>query len=420
MDLLAMNHTKKVTVLPVLLAILICSIGSAHASDLPDTISMLEQHLFFNTYGKEDMSSRLSRLEKQVFGQSLTGSIQERLDRLSSIAPVTVHTQAPETATKPASPQTKIHEDACYLERAKVAVMAAKEEEIINLLAQGVELWRAKRAAEALEKFEQVLRLDAHNAEAHFSMGIIEEKAGNLQEALISYRLAAEARPDNAEYKTALLSMQKKLNGKQTQNADGQPQDIRQLTEDAVAAYKRGEYISALELYKTIDQKAPNQALTKYNIGTVYLIIKQPEKALGYYQQAHKLNPQDERITTALNKLKDVVAKNQTSMAQMGAKTKQSGKDKHSSTASASLEQSVMASYGILGKSQDDGVYITTIGIASRAMQVGLQRGDIIRAADGTIVRNPSELNQILSRKQRSAPVQLMVQRQNSLAPVLL
>lgn len=392
------------------------------ADSQSDSISALETHLFFTTYPKENLADRLSRLEKQVFGQSLDGSVTERVSRLAAIAPIPVEAQ-PLSVVKPrqetAGNGSTLHEDECYLERAKVAVMAAKEEEITGLLAQGVELWRAKRAADALERFEHVVRLDPQNAEAHFSMGIIEEASGNLAAALSSYKLAVDSRPDNMDYKNALAGTQKKLAGRQ--KVDDRQSEIRQLTQEALSAFKRGEYMSALELYKTLDDKNPHQALTKYNIGTVYLMIKLPEKALLYYQQAHKLDPQDQRFTAALNKLNGVVQQNQGALAQMGANTKyHPSAGSSSSSPTNSEKQSAMASYGILGKTADDGVFITTIGIASRAMQVGLQRGDIIRAVDGTIVKNPGELNQILSRKTPKSPVQLMVQRQNSLTPVIL
>jgi Tetratricopeptide repeat. len=56
-------------------------------------------------------------------------------------------------------------------------------------------------------------------------------------------------------------------------------------SQDALAAYNRGEYLSALDSYKQIDEKFPNQAINKYNIGSVYLIMKQPEMALPYYKK---------------------------------------------------------------------------------------------------------------------------------------
>src|SRR5262249_16704196 len=73
--------------------------------------------------------------------------------------------------------------------------------------------------------------------------------------------------------------------------------------EDAKAAYDRGEFISALGYYKELDEKIPNQALVKYNIGTCYMAVKNPYNALDYYKQARKLQPNEPRYVTACEQL---------------------------------------------------------------------------------------------------------------------
>jgi serine protease Do len=79
-----------------------------------------------------------------------------------------------------------------------------------------------------------------------------------------------------------------------------------------------------------------------------------------------------------------------------------------------------MAGIGISAKSGHDGLVITNIGLASRALKVGLQQGDIIKAVDGTVVKNTSEMNQALSRKPAGAPVQLIIQRQKQIGTFTL
>lgn len=79
-----------------------------------------------------------------------------------------------------------------------------------------------------------------------------------------------------------------------------------------------------------------------------------------------------------------------------------------------------MAALGLIAKSGKGGVAVVTVGIASRASRVGLLPGDVIKAVDGTIVSNINDLNNLLSRKQPGAPVQMTVQRGKNLGQVSL
>lgn len=403
-------------------------------------LSWAEERIFFQEYGHDAPEVRLSRLEKRIFGEVMVGEDKERISKListlegqidpdglevsskraaistSTLADLNQAVVKPQLNAQPKGPDDP-DEQACAIERARVSVQAAKEEEIRTLLAEGVDLWRQKRGQEALEKFEQVVRLDGQNAEANFSMGIIEETTGNLVEALSSYRVALSCRPKCPDYEHAIAAVEKKLAAKD--KLDGKQLETHKLAEDAIYAYKRGEYLSALDLYKRLDQKSPGQHLVKYNLGTVYLVIHQPEKALEYYQQARKLDPQNEKYNQACRQLVAAMNKDAQPDKQPGqVKESQAlGYDKRNLSA---FSQNLMANYGILGKSASSGVVITTVGIASRASQLGIQRGDIIRAVDGMVVKHPNEVNEILSRKNPGESIKLVIQRENSLAQVAL
>ncbi|HEY9720151.1 MAG TPA: tetratricopeptide repeat protein, partial [Trichormus sp.] len=282
-------------------------------------LNQLEQRLFFKTYESEDEDSRVGRLEKQVFGSATQGDVHGRLERITTaIGPQEnpdgsvsgIRPQQQQQAVAPPVQQEQrqqneqsspADEQAAAVNRAQVAVQAAREENINRLLGQGVAFWRAKRSHDAIEKFEEVLRLDPGNGEANFSMGIAYESAGNYAEALASYQRAAQQKPQSKDYADAVAAVQRKLASRQ--KVDDKQGELRVLAEEASAAYKRGEYLSALELYKQLDEKAPNQALVKYNIGTLYLAVKNPITALEYYKQARKLKPTEQRYVTACEQL---------------------------------------------------------------------------------------------------------------------
>lgn len=429
--------------LPALVAAFLCA-PVAFAAGGNDTaiLSTLETKLFFRNYSKDDLAVRLSRIEKRIYGDELGGTLEERLTRLAESQNTAFNPyaqpasqpsqQSAEPPSRTASNEVEqprqvspepaesnaVDEQECAIDRAKVAVRAARDEEISRLLADGVGFWRNKRSQEAIEKFEQVVRLDPNNAQAHFSMGIIEESQGNFVEALASYKKASQSRPDNAEYRDAMVAAEKKFNIKQA--SVEKRSEISRLAEDATAAYKRGEYLSALDLYKTLDQKTPRQALVKYNIGTIYLVMKQPEKALEYYKEARKLSPSEPRYVQAYEHLQSAVNNDENQRKRAYGQYKQQAKFNPVKPTVAPSSDTAMASFGILGKTQSGGVLVTTVGLASKALKAGLQRGDIIKAVDGTMINSTRELNDLLSQKSPGQQVQLIVQRSRALSQLVL
>ncbi len=453
----------KATILSI--AIIFGAIGPAWAKGAETgdkaLLATLEQKLFFKSYPDEDVEARLARIEKRVFGDAMQGDFAQRLEKVKGAVapqvnpdgtmsgggePATVSVAPPVQQQKrqPENPQSD-------MERARIAVMAAKEEEVAKLLAEGVEMWRQKRGPQAIERFEQVLRLDQHNAEALFNLGVVYESANSLIEASTSYHRAAEENPNNKDYRDAVNAVEKKLAARK--KTDDKQGEIRVLAEDAAAAYKRQEYFSALDLYKQLDAKAPNKALVKYNIGTLYFVTKNYVDALAYYKMALKLEPKEPRYQTAVQQLSANLQQGQEQQKQvdqqwaqyqaatggpgLNGKPAKQKKPKDSAPAKQQQQQpqpqqpqqqqpltsavnpaqtqDFMASIGIIAKPTHEGLSIVTIGIASRASHVGLLQGDLIKAVDGNIVKSVAEMNQILSRKQPGAPVQLMIQRANQM-----
>lgn len=436
---------------------------AASDAEIKAKLTAIEQRIFSKAYGDEDVTSRLVRIEKRIFGDAGEGSFEERYARVVEITAPQLQQQQQEQEAPPAQPPQTHHqqqpaqedpEDAA--ERNRMAAMQAREEEVTKLLADGVSLWKARRKQEALEKFEQAIRLDPQNAEAHFSLGIIYEASGNYIEALASYKSAYQHNPDNKEYKQAIAVAEKKAAAKQVQ-LDAQA-EIRALHEEATAAFKRGELLSALELYKRLDEKFPKQHSVKYSIGNTYLMMKSPIQALEYYQQARKLKPDDQRYINACARLEGNIQKDQQEFQQAtsawndpqqdpNAKQpkKKSSKKKEQDNRDSSQPQFVnpnqsyqqssqprgggglkqsqsdpMSSFGIIAGHSQNGVTVTTVGIASRAAKAGLKRGDVIRAVDGIQVNNTNQINDILSRKQQGESAQLLIQRGEQIGQVIL
>jgi tetratricopeptide (TPR) repeat protein len=271
-------------------------------------LNELEQRLFFQNFSSEDEITRLNRIENQVFGQTSTGDTAERLSRIEAALPPIEKpaeqantTAPPETPTYHApQPETNDAADDAA-ERERMAVMAATQEQVANLLNEGVRLWKAKQGDQAIDKFQQVIRLDSQNGQAYFSLGVAYEAKGAFDQADQCYRAALAIDPNNKDCAEALKAIHKKLAVRQS--VDAQQAQLRNLADDAAKAYQSGELLSALDLYKQLDDKAPKQALIKWNIGTIYLLLKNPYSALDYYKQASKLKPDEQRYAQAVAQL---------------------------------------------------------------------------------------------------------------------
>lgn len=268
-------------------------------------LNKAEKDFFFQTYENQPLKDRVERLEKRVLGSAGSGDVDQRLIQ---VLQVIGSSQEPdmqlENANQPQSagtesntmlPSVRQEDDNDNQDNA----LTARDTEIRNLLAEGVNLWRNKNLQEAIEKFEQVIRLDANNAEAYFSMGVVSESRGDLKKAIAYYSKAQELDPKKKEYKQASALITKKI-------ASAEPEldkDSQDLLDDANDAFKNKEYLSALDLFKRLEAKNPKVAAYKYNIGTLYLLVKNPFQASEYYKQALKLKPDEPKYQNAYQRV---------------------------------------------------------------------------------------------------------------------
>jgi tetratricopeptide (TPR) repeat protein len=433
-----------------------------------DALSKIEQRLFFKEYSGDSETERLDRIEKQIFGESYTGSATERLARISGALPP-IQQPPPQKAPTESAPlnQRNTTDDTAdtqedLREKQRLAALAARDEEVAKLLEEGVSAWRARKGPLAIDKFQQVVRLDPQNAQAYFSLGVALEAKGAVNEAKQAYEKAAELEPDNKEYAQSAKVLEKHA-GAHAKTAQ-KDAEAKRLAEEAQAAYKAHEYLSALDLFKQLDQKEPKQALTKYNIGSIYMVIKKPVSALDYYQQALKLNPNEPKYRTAVEQLKANIDRDdqerQKADALWDTKRPQTGGGNappsngypqqggylpqqpggYSAPATAKSNPELpgkqpkapkskdhqkspaddpLGFYGMTAKSSGDGVKITEVVAGSRTAQVGLKPGDIVKAMDGTIVTNVDQMKQKMLAKPMGSRFQLSVQRDQKLGNIL-
>ena len=274
-----------------------------------EKITAVEKILYFKTYSDESLEKRVKRLEKRYFGESGEGDLESRVEKIYNLAKPQIEAaqkkQTPSEvvddndskgdAQKSFSKQKTNFEDPDRKSDAdKLAVLKARDAEINTMLKEGISFWKKKDSKRAEERFLQVTRLDPRNAEAFFSLGVLYEARGDLNNALKSYNRSNYINPNNMDYKRAIVDIKSRIEKEGQKNA---------LATEAAEAFKRKEYISALNLYKRLETENPDKALYKYNIGTIYLLMKNPQLALNYYGKAVKIEPGEPRYQRAYQKL---------------------------------------------------------------------------------------------------------------------
>jgi tetratricopeptide (TPR) repeat protein len=426
--------------------------GSSSATNANTaTINTLEKKLFMQTFGDEDISHRLNRLEERVFGKTMSGTPEERIAHLQETTgassdpvfgtpvPASVPTAPTTTAKPPALPSMPAtssvpkSDNNISKQNERFRVQAAEEEQINSLLGEGVTAWRQHNVDLALDRFTQVVRLDPQNAQAFFSLGIIYETKGDFQKALDNYQTADRLHPGSKEYTEAISQAQKKLTAKQ--RVDDKQTELTKLSQAALEAYNRGEYISALDMYKQIDEKFPNQAINEYNIGSVYLVMHQPEMALPYYKKARELDPHNEKISQAFDSVQTALKEQQArANAQAAAsysapagpsrrdRRSRSNKQQHNSyqSAQSGLPKGFITNYGLDIHGSSRGVRVKSVLPGMRAQAAGVQSGDLIRAVNGMVVNTTDDIDHIVSACNPFKQLRLTIQRDKRMLQLVL
>ena len=379
-------------------------------------IDDVENQLFFRQYDGEAETARLARIENYIFGQTYSDSIENRIARIKTSVPanqnaaaatpqnsVSKNSWAPQPANSAPVSQPN-NDDGTDMQNRQVQVMAARANQVNTLLSQAVSLYRQKQFKEAIDLFEQVIRLDPQNAPAHFSLGIALEANGEADEAASEYSQAATIDPENKDYQQATQN----LKNKQERESKTKIEDSKwqALASQAADALKNGQFDQALVMYKQLVEKDPHQPLYQYNLGTIYLMLKQPNEALPHYKTAHKLEPTNTVYEQSLLKL------------EQSLKEVKEAKEKIAKQNSPK-KIDLYANFGLEVRSSNLGVMVKKLKPRWRAAQAGLYPEDIIKTVDGTMVNSVSQLEQLLGNKPIGQRFQMAIVRRGMACQLL-
>ena len=162
-----------------------------------------------------------------------------------------------------------------------VGGVEADRAEARTLLAKGRELYRNDEDVQALEAFQQALKLDPEFAEAHFRLGLAYDALGQEQEAEGAYKKAVET------YKKYLT--------------------VEQHEDDAEAHYNLGQtyyglhlYSEAVREYREAIRNKPDDAAIQYDLGLALMRLAQYDQAAAAFSKSLELDPQNYRAEDSL------------------------------------------------------------------------------------------------------------------------
>jgi tetratricopeptide (TPR) repeat protein len=127
----------------------------------------------------------------------------------------------------------------------------------------GVVLQRTGRIPEAIEQFEQALKLKPDYAEAHNNLGAALLQVGRVDEAMVQCQEALQLKPDYAEIYNNLGS----------------------------AFLQKGQVDEAIVQCQKALEINPNDAAAHYSLGTLLLQTGRVAEAIGQFEQTLQLNP---------------------------------------------------------------------------------------------------------------------------------
>jgi tetratricopeptide (TPR) repeat protein len=153
------------------------------------------------------------------------------------------------------------------------------------------------RSAEAIEQFQQVIKIKPDDAEAHYNLGVAFASQGRDVEAVEHYRKAIQFNPDHAEAHNnlgSLLAKQERPDEavKQFQQAVRiKPDYIEARYNLGIALASQGRFDEAAGQFRKAIQFKPDYVAAHHNLGNMLAVQGRLDEAIGHYRRALELKP---------------------------------------------------------------------------------------------------------------------------------
>jgi tetratricopeptide (TPR) repeat protein len=163
----------------------------------------------------------------------------------------------------------------------------------------GKTYYKQGRYAEAIEAYQQALRLAPNYDDALFEMGVAYSLLGRHQEAINAFKQVIRLIPDDAHAYYQLGLVYSDL-GRRQEAIEAYRQAIRIKPDDATAGMycslglsyaALGRRQEAIEAYKQAIQIEPDHAEAHYFLGCSYSLLGRDQEAIEAYKQAIRIKP---------------------------------------------------------------------------------------------------------------------------------
>ena len=170
----------------------------------------------------------------------------------------------------------------------------------------GVALREANRLQDAVGQWQETLRIDPHYAEAYNNLGNALLEAGRVPEAIAQYERALRIKPGLAEVHNNLAAVLIKLG--RFEDAIGHCEQALRFKPDFPDAHNNLKVAlghlpkadDAMPHYQLAVRLAPQSADAHSNLADALLQQGQVQEAIGHYEQALRIKPDDAKVLNNL------------------------------------------------------------------------------------------------------------------------
>jgi Flp pilus assembly protein TadD len=172
---------------------------------------------------------------------------------------------------------------------------------------QAVAQYQAGNLDHAQVLFNQVLKIDPRNADAHFNLGAIKEWKKDLQGALKHYKLAIQLKPGDTEIAEAVSSLEAKIQNQAIEEIETakarRHEELGLHGQKAKEAFAAKNYEEAIYHLNQLVQAFPDDPKVQFALGQSLRAIKSFDWAAYRLKMAIFLDPQNDLYRKTLTEL---------------------------------------------------------------------------------------------------------------------
>ena len=167
---------------------------------------------------------------------------------------------------------------------------------------RGITLFEAGKVQEAIQQYEQAIRLKPDFASAYNNLGSSLQQAGKLAEAISYYKRALQIEPNNARLHYNLAIALEKVGdvpgaiGQYEQAIRINPDDVDAHNNLGNAHFRAGRRQDAIQQYEQALRINPDSALAHYNLAVALEQAGNAPGAIGQYEQSLWIDPSDAQV----------------------------------------------------------------------------------------------------------------------------